>query len=134
MNDGQINFRILFRSPKYPVIVIAEDDIWSASGIEELGAICVISEPADDEDEIKVIDCTGEEFLYFPDQYALAPGFFGKKWNKKQIIELFNNSEAAKESNFQYPLKSLSSKRLSKIVTDICKILGQNQALHKDRQ
>ena len=134
MNDGQINFRILFRSPKYPVIVIAEDDIWSASGIQELGAICVVSEPADDEDKITVIDCTGEEFWYFPEQYALSPAFFRKKWNKKQIIELFNNTEAAKESNMQYPLKSLSSKRLCKIVADICEILGHNQALHADRQ
>jgi hypothetical protein len=45
MNNNQINFKVLFRRPKYPVIVIDDNDIWAASGITELGTICVISEP-----------------------------------------------------------------------------------------
>ena len=133
MNNNQINFKVLLRSPKYPVIVIEDNDIWTASGIEELGMICVTSKPVEDEDSIKVIDCTGEEFWYLPDQYVLVPGFFTKKWTKKQIIELYNNSESARERNIRYPLKSLSSKRISKIVTDICEILSHNQHLHEDR-
>lgn len=123
MNDHQINFRILFRSPKYPVIVIDEDGLWSASNIEELGTICVLSKPGDEDDKLKVIDTSGEEFWYMPKQYALTPGFPFQKWTKKQIIELFNNSETAKEENIQYPLKSLSNKKLSKIVTEICDLL-----------
>jgi hypothetical protein len=124
MNDDQINFRILFRSPKYPVIVIDDDGLWSASNIEELGTICVMSKPGDDDGKLKVIDTTGEEFWYMPEQYALAPGFSFRKWTKKQIIELFNTSETAKEENIHYPLKSLSNKKLSKIVTDICVLLS----------
>ena len=126
MKNNRINFKILLRSPKYPVIIISDGDIWTASNIEELGTICVLSEPVD-EDKVKVIDCTGEEFWYMPDQYTLAPGFFTKKWTKKQIIDLYNNSEASKDSDFQYSYKSLSSKRVSKIVTDICNILNQKQ-------
>ena len=126
MDDDQINFRVLLRSPKYPVIVIADDDIWAASGIQELGRICLISEPVGNEDEIKVIDCTGEEFWYLCDQYVLTPGFLTKKWTKKKIIDLYNNSEFAKESNIQYSYKSLSAKRMSRIVTEICDILNQN--------
>ncbi len=132
MNDEQINFKILFRSPKYPVIVIAVDDLWSASDIEQLGNICVISGSLENDDEIKVIDSTGEEFWYLPEEYTLAPGFFAKKWTKKQIIELYNKSEAAKESNIQYPLKSLSNKKLSKIISEICKILSHNNWLDAD--
>ena len=126
MENNRINFKILLRSPKYPVIIISDDDIWTASNIEELGTICVLSEPVD-EDKVKVIDCTWEEFWYMPDQNTLAPGFFTKKWTKKQIIDLYNNSEASKDSDFQYSYKSLSSKRVSKIVTDNCNILNQKQ-------
>lgn len=133
MKDDQIDFRILFRSPKYPAIVIAEDDIWPAFDIEELGTVCVISEPEDGSANMKVIDNTGEEFWYLPNQYALTPGFPAEKWTKKKIIDLYNNSEASKESNIEYPSKSLSSKRLSEIIREICDILRYNQRLHEDR-
>ena len=83
-----------------------------------------MSKPGDDDDKLKVIDTAGEQFWYMPEQYTLAPGFSFQKWTKKQIIELFNNSETAKAENIQYPLKSLSNKKLSKIVTDICDLLS----------
>ena len=131
MKNEKVTFRILLRSPKYPVIVIAEDDIYSAFGIKELGAICYISEPTDDDSYIRIIDNSGEEFLYMPEQVALVPGIARKKWTKNEIIELFNHSETAKEKNFHYPPKSLSNKRLSAIVTDICKLLGHNNDLQR---
>ena len=132
MKDDQINFRILLRSPKYPAIVIAEDDIWPAFDIEELGTVCVISESEDGSTNMKVIDNTGEEFSYLPNHYALTPGFPAKKWTKKKIIDLYNSSEASKESNIEYSPKSLSSKRLSEIITEICDILSHNQRLHEN--
>lgn len=126
MRDDRIRFRILFRSPKYPVIVIAEDDIWPAYDIKELGTVCYVSEPIEDSDIIKVIDSSGEEFWYLPEQVALTPGFMQRKWTKKKIIQLFNQSETAKEINVQYSMNSLSSKRLSTIVADICSLIDQN--------
>ena len=86
MKNEKVTFRILLRSPKYPVIVIAEDDIYSAFGIKELGAICYISEPTDDDSYIRIIDNSGEEFLYMPEQVALVPGIARKKWTKNEII------------------------------------------------
>ena len=62
MNDDQINFRILLRNPKYPIIVVVEDDLWSAYNIEQLGTICIMSAPCRDDNKIKVIDTNGEEF------------------------------------------------------------------------
>jgi hypothetical protein len=109
--------------------VIAEDDIWPAYDIEELGAVCYISEPIENSDNIKVIDSSGEEFWYLPEQVVLAPGFMQRKWTKKKIIELFNQSETAKEKNMRYSTKSLSSKRLATIVADICSILRHNNDL-----
>lgn len=129
MKDDQIRFRILLRSPKYPVIVIAEDDIWPAYDIKELGAVCYISEPTENSDNIKVIDSSGEEFWYLPKQVALAPGFMQRKWTKKKIIDLFDQSETAKEKYMRYSTKSLSNKRLATIVADICSILSHNNDL-----
>jgi len=123
MATEQINFKVLLRSPKYPVIVIADDGLYYAFDIEELGAWCVFSEPFDDDDELKVVDSSGAEFIYFSDHTALMPGIPNKIWTKKQIIELYNTSVNAEETNSQYSLKSISSKKLSRIIGEICELL-----------
>jgi hypothetical protein len=119
----QINFKVLLRSPKYPAIVISEDGLFSAYNIKQLGTLCVLSETFDEDDKIRVIDSSGCEFVYFQEHKAIMPGILNKKWTKKQIIELFNNSMNANETNIKYPLKSLSSKKLSRIIGEICELL-----------
>ena len=119
----QINFKVLLRSPKYPAIVISEDGLFSAYNIKQLGTLCVLSETFDEDDKIRVIDSSGCEFVYFQEHKAIMPGILNKKWTKKQIIELYNNSPNAKENNNDYPIKSLSSKKLSRIIGEICELL-----------
>jgi len=75
MANEQINFKVLLRSPKYPVIVIADDGLYSAYYIEQLGTLCVISEPFDDDDELKVVDSSGAEFIYFQNILPSCLGF-----------------------------------------------------------
>ena len=123
MTNEQINFRILLRPPKYPVIVIADDGLYSAYNIKQLGTLCVISERLDDDDELKVVDSSGAEFIYFSEHTALMPGILNKRWTKKQVIELYNSSVNANETNIKYPLKSLSNKKLSRIIGEICELL-----------
>ena len=123
MGNEQINFKVLLRSPKYPVIVIADDGLYSAYNIKQLETLCVFSEPLDDDDELKVVDSSGAEFIYFSEHTALIPGILNKRWTKKQIIELYNSSVNAEETNIQYPLKSISSKKLSRIIGEICELL-----------
>ncbi len=124
MKKKRIKFNILFRGPEYPVIVISsEDELSSAYNIDQLATQCIFSEPPANETYVKIIDSTGEEFWYEPKLFVLSPGFLRKIWTKKQIIELFNNSLNAKEDNLSYPLKSISNKKLSRIITDICEIL-----------
>ena len=72
---------------------------------------------------IQVVDSTGSEFWYSPENYVLSPGFAFKKWTKKKIIETFNSYENTKDTMQQYSMKSLSSKRLEKVIRDICEIL-----------
>jgi hypothetical protein len=86
MGKEQINFRILFRSPKYPVIIISADDLSSASNIEKLGTLCVLSEPSEDDDNVRVIDSTGEEFWYLPEHFVLSPVFFRKSGLKNKLL------------------------------------------------
>ncbi len=123
MANEQINFKVLLRSPKYPVIVIADDGLYSAYNIEHLGALCVFSEPFDDDDELKVVDSSRAEFIYFSEHTVLMPGILNRRWTKKKLIELYNTSVSAEETNIQYPLKSISSKKLSRIIGEICELL-----------
>ena len=120
---SEINFNIFMRKPKYPVIIISKEKLYSAFNIEQLAKNCVSSLPVDDRSIVQVIDSSGEEFWYSPEQYVLSLGFAFKKWTKKQLIEMFNNSSNANISNHEYSTKSLSGKRLEKIINDICELL-----------
>ncbi len=120
---SQIEFNIILRKPKYPVIVVSNEKLYSAFNIKQLAKSCISSLPIENKTIIQVVDSTGEEFWYSPEQYILSPGFSFKKWTKKRIIEAFNNSKNAKDSTQEYSMKSLSSKRLEKIIRDICEML-----------
>ena len=116
-------FTILFRKPIYPLIVISHDDIlMSAFNIQELAACCLAAIPSKEGGVIKAIDSAGEEFWYSPENCAIAPGFAFKKWTKKKIIDLYNSSSLVMEET-TYSNKSMSNKRLSVIISDICKLL-----------
>ena len=122
MSQKQIEFKILFRKPIYPLIVISKDKLMAAFNIKELSKCCISAKPEKEGGVIKSIDSTGEEFWYSPEKYAISPGFAFKRWTKKQIIELYNNSNSVSEDT-KYSEKSLSSKRLVRIISDICYLL-----------
>jgi hypothetical protein len=122
-NVDQIEFNIIFRKPEYPVIVISANRLYSAFNIKQLAKSCVSSVPIANNSYIQVIDSRGSEFWYSPESYVLSPGFAFKKWTKKMIIETFNNSSKAKVTSQEYSMKSLSSKRLEKVIRDICEML-----------
>ncbi len=105
------------------MIVISSDELSSAYDLDQLAPCCFFSEPFDNEIFVKVIDSTGEEFWYSPEHVTLSPGMAAKRWTKKRIIELYNNSPNVEDNKSSYPLKSLSSKRLSRIISDICELL-----------
>jgi len=120
----QIKFNIIFRKPEYPVIVISANKLYSAFNINRLAKKCVSSVPIENKSYIQVIDSKGSEFWYSPKNYVLSPGFAFKKWTKKMIVETFNNSTNAKDKSQKYSMKSLSNKRLEKIIRDICEMLN----------
>ncbi len=123
MSQDQIEFNIYFRKPIYPLIIISADELMVAYNIKELAICCVTALPTDEDTVIKAIDSTAVEFWYSPKNCVIAPGFAAKKWAKKKIVETFNNSSNAIDSNQEYSTKSLSNKRLSKVIGDICEML-----------
>ena len=102
----KIVFNIIMRKPKYPVIVISAERLYSAFTIKQLTKSCISSTPIEGKDVIQVIDSTGEEFWYSPEHYVLSPGFSFKKWTKKHLIEIFNCSSNAKDSMQEYSIKT----------------------------
>lgn len=121
MNETE--FKFAFRKPKYPVLIVSVERLFSAFSTKPLAIGCLSSTPIADNSYIQVVDSTGEEFWYSPDHHVLSPGFSFKRWTKKRVIEAFNSSSNAMESMQEYSIKSLSSKRLDKIIRDICELL-----------
>ncbi|MEA3437676.1 MAG: hypothetical protein U9R43_14500, partial [Thermodesulfobacteriota bacterium] len=77
---SQIEFNIIVRKPKYPVIIVSNEKLYSAFNIKQLAISCISSLPIENKTIIQVVDSTGEEFWYSPEQYILSPGFSFKKW------------------------------------------------------
>ena len=127
MSKKHLHLKSIIRTPKYPVIVVSENELFSAFNIKELAKVFFLFDPIDHEHEAIVIDSTGAEFKYLSEQTTLMPDFLNKKWSKRMIIELFNESLDAKELAIEYPMKSLSNRRISQIVGEICDNLGTKQ-------
>ncbi len=120
---SQIEFRFILRKPKFPVIVVSAERLYSAFNKKQLATFCISAIPGEDKKIIPVVDSTGKEFWYLPEHYALSPGFWTKKWTKKRLIETYNSSSNAEDSEREYPMKSLSAKRFDKIFRDLCELL-----------
>jgi hypothetical protein len=120
----EVEFRIMFRRPEYPVLIVSADKLYSAFNLKQLAEICVSLTQFGTENKLQVVDSNGSEFWYLAEEYILSPGFVTKKWTKKKLIETFNNSSNARELNQEYSMKSLSNKKLEKVLEDICGILN----------
>ena len=120
---SEIEFRILLRAPIYPVIIVSADQLHSAFNINELAEQCLNATPDDGKDIVKAIDSSGKEFWYSPNVFTIVPGFVSRKWTKKKIIELYNESAGIKGTELEYPVKSLSTKKLDRIIFDLSKRL-----------
>ena len=125
----EIKITIALRNPLYPVILISSDRLYAGNNIKELAYCLIASYPLDGEDTIKIIDCTGEEFWYLPEEGIVLPGFTFTRWTKRKIIDLYNESINSKETGIRYSIKSLSSKKLSRIVMDICELIESHNSL-----
>ena len=103
---SEIEFNVLLRKPRYPVIVVSGDRLYSASTVKQLGMACVGAIPVGAEKKrIVVIDANGEEFWYSTEHYALMPGLLLKKWTKKRKTSFSSNRDICHESWHRKVLK-----------------------------
>ncbi len=118
--------KIALRMPIFPVIIISKDKLYAGRTLKSLDKYLRISIPKEEEDEVVLIDSDVEEFWFMPKEEILMPGMTINKWTKKQIINLFNNSSNAKEPGIEYPLKSLSNKKIRTIIKEICELIERS--------
>ena len=126
MEKETIELKIAFRKPIFPVIIISHDNLLTGGSIKTLALSLLISTPQEGKSYIPGIDSTGKEFWYNFDSEILSPGFTFKRWTKKRIIDLFNASSNPKKQEKPYSMKSISNKKLSYIIKNICKLIKRH--------
>jgi hypothetical protein len=117
------SIRFAFRRPRFPVICAIDGHligISSPASLQRRLAALDIS----GEKELRLVDGSGENWMFLPDQMILAPGFLIRKWRKIEIIRLFNESRNAKESGIRYPEHVIANRRLDTIVRDIAGLIS----------
>ena len=115
-----LEFDVLFRRPRFPVVGYADERLFSASNLNALASILVYFDRSTDQDLVTLVDSTGEEFWYSREQCVLSPGFSGKRWTKMRIIDLYNGHV---RRDRRCSVRSLSNKRLSEIVSEISALI-----------
>ena len=114
------DFGVLFRRPTFPVVGFADGSLFSALNLKTLASMLVRLDPSSGEDVVKLVDSTGEEFWYSREQRVLSPGFIGKRWTKRQIIDLYSRHNG---SSIPCLVRFLSNKRLPEIVAEISDLI-----------
>jgi len=124
----------LFRRPVFPIICDLDGALIAARShrgfVPQVGQADV--QPGK---HYTVIDATGEGWSLVSDCMVVSPLTFRKRWTKKRIIELFNNSDTAAKAGMAYSTRSLSSKRLARVVADITALVcSANRRVRRPRR
>ena len=119
--------KYMFRMPVFPVITSIDGHVIGAVTPDGLGI--ELSKTQFVHEEIyDLVDAVGEGWSLLVNQSIvfLSPINMRNRWTKREIIKLFNerkNTELAE--GIQYSEKSLSAKRLDRIISDIAELLTQ---------
>ena len=115
----------LLRKPKYPIICRIDNTLLAAKSGAELDLKLKTIGPITD-GNYDVIDVAGEGWWLNTEYMVVSPICVKKKWTKKEIIQLYNNSRYVRETEKKYSEKSLSTKRLDRIVVDVAKLISDS--------
>ena len=120
-----ITVQMIFRKPRYPVMIVSGDRLRAAKSFKGLAQACVVSTIPEGGHHVTIIDITGDEFWYLPDTYLVSPGFLHKRWTKKRMIDLYNQSTNAAETGKLYSDRSLGNKSLERVTRDLCMLIDE---------
>jgi len=123
MEGNRLIHYLLRRKPVFPVIYVIKGALLIARTEKELERHTGVWTGKTSEN-CTLIDLTGEDWIFTPSFPALSPMSGRKRWRKKDIIELFNNSRLAQEAKLNYSTKGLSAKKLDRIINDIVDLIS----------
>ena len=113
-----IDIKYMFRKPKFPLIGSFEGHFISAKNTRELSR--KLSKISLKDDAYNFLDITAEGWVLYTEHMIISPVTLKKRWTKKEFIALFNERKNLDLSNGEmYSEKSLSSKRVHKIIYDL---------------
>ncbi len=103
----------LFRMPLFPVLLLLDKKLLSYVSFAELNKY--LNKLNNVNDKIIIYDSNGDEFWYLKinDVYVLIPGFLTQKIKKKELIDLYNNTEIGQLNPFK---KNISNITLNNLV------------------
>ena len=114
----------LLRRPKFPIICRIDNTLLAAkSGAEFNSKLKFLGSITDG--SYHVVDGSGEGWSLNTEFMVVSPICFKKRWTKKEIIHLYNNSRCSEITGEKYSEKSLSAKRVDRIVVDVAKPSGR---------
>ena len=114
--------RCLFRSPEFPLICDAGSILIGAMSLADFAdQAAVLDLPGDA--NLPVVDASSEGWVFNTQHSMVSPLTTKKRWTKKEVIALFNASNAASKLGKQYSERSLSAKRFDRIITDIVELI-----------
>jgi len=108
--------------PTFPVALSTNGVFIGAKTPEEL-SIEVEKLHLDQDTSYDLVDVTGEGWSLYALKMVISPLTFKKRWTKREIIKLFNERiNIELREGRKYSEKSLSAKRLDKIIRDLVEI------------
>ena len=114
--------RCLFRSPEFPLVCDAGSVLVGASSLQDFAVqVATLDLPPDG--NLPVVDASAEGWVFNTEHGVLSPLTTKKRWTKKEVIAMFNSSDAASTLGGQYSERSLSAKRFDRILTEIVKLI-----------
>ena len=112
----------MFRKPRFPVVLDIEGRLTGArSGRSLLKKLSLLDLKKDT--IYDAFDSTGEGWGFYPKHFLLTPLVAKKRWTKREMIQLFNNRKNKNENDKPYSEKSISAKRLERIVEELVDLL-----------
>ena len=117
-----MELKYLFRKPIFPMVTNIQRYFIAAKTPKELSTK-LKNIQLDRDKSYDLVDFTGEGWSLYVPKMVISPLTLKKRWTKREIIKLFNERENIElAEGKRYSEKSLSAKRLYKIILDLVEI------------
>jgi hypothetical protein len=117
-----MKIKYMFREPRFPLLLGIDGYLIGARSGELLQKKLSVLDLKNGA-VYDAIDSTGEGWGLYTEHMVLTPLVFKKRWTKREIIKLFNERKNKNETSELYSEKSISSKRLERIVENLVALL-----------